>query len=95
MPKDYSPFTPGRPVPAQQFVGRATEVERLRRAAAAAVATGRVQVAFLEGERGIGKSSASFRPIPTLDGAATASTTVSIICTSAWRCAPPWADEAA
>lgn len=57
MPKDYSPFTPGRPVPAQQFVGRATEVERLRRAAAAAVATGRVQAAFLEGERGIGKSS--------------------------------------
>ena len=57
MPKDYSPFSPGRPVPAAQFVGRAPEIERLRRAAAVTVASGRVQVAFLEGERGIGKSS--------------------------------------
>lgn len=57
MSKDYSPFTPGRPVPAEQFVGRASEIDRLRRAAATAVDSGRVQVAFLEGERGIGKSS--------------------------------------
>jgi len=60
MPKDYSPFTPGLPVPVEFFVGRVNEVERLREKVAAA-STGRLQVAFLTGERGIGKSSlASF-----------------------------------
>lgn len=60
MPKDYSPFTPGLPVPVEFFVGRLQEVNRLREKAASAVA-GRLQVAFLSGERGIGKSSlASF-----------------------------------
>ena len=56
MPKDYSPFSPGQPVPAEFFVGRLPEIERLQGSAAAA-ASGRLQVAFLDGERGIGKSS--------------------------------------
>lgn len=60
MPKDYSPFTPGQPVPEEFFVGRLAEVEKLLHKAAAA-ASGRLQVTFLSGERGIGKSSlASF-----------------------------------
>lgn len=61
MPKDTtSPFTPGLPVPVEFFVGRRSEVEKLRLKVATAV-TGRLQVIFLSGERGIGKSSlASF-----------------------------------
>jgi AAA+ ATPase superfamily predicted ATPase len=51
-----SPFTPGVPVPAEFFVGRMAEVERLR-AKVATATQGRLQVAFLTGERGIGKSS--------------------------------------
>jgi hypothetical protein len=59
-PKDYSPFTPGVPVPAEFFVGRQTEIEYLKDRAGQA-STGRLQVAFLSGERGIGKTSlASF-----------------------------------
>ena len=56
MPKDYSPFSPGQPVPAEFFVGRKPEIKRLQGSAEAA-AGGRLQVAFLDGERGIGKSS--------------------------------------
>ncbi len=60
MPKDYSPFTPGQPVSVEFFVGRLSEVKQLTAKVAAATA-GRLQVAFLSGERGIGKSSlASF-----------------------------------
>lgn len=60
MPKDYSPFTLGQPVPVEFFVGRLDEIKRLKDKVAAATA-GRLQVAFLSGERGIGKSSlASF-----------------------------------
>ena len=60
MPKEYSPFTPGQPVPIEFFVGRVEEVQRLKTAVGEA-ATGRLRVAFLSGERGIGKSSlASF-----------------------------------
>jgi len=60
MPKDYSPFTPGQPVPVEFFVGRLSEIEHLKHKSAIAVA-GKLQVAFLAGERGIGKSSlASF-----------------------------------
>jgi len=60
VPKDYSPFTPGLPVPFEFFVGRRAEVNRLHDKVAAAL-SGRLQVAFLTGERGIGKSSlASF-----------------------------------
>lgn len=56
MPKDYSPFTPGQPVPIEFFVGRREEVQKLEYKAKAAT-SGKLQVAFLEGERGIGKSS--------------------------------------
>jgi len=60
MPKEYSPFTPGQPVPLEFFVGRQREVSVLTESAAVA-ARGRLQVGFLCGERGIGKSSlASF-----------------------------------
>lgn len=60
MPKDYSPFTPGIPVPVEFFVGRLDEVNQVKEKVASATA-GRLQVAFLSGERGIGKSSlASF-----------------------------------
>jgi hypothetical protein len=58
--REYSPFTPGQPVPLEFFVGRVAEVDRLR-SAVSATANGRLRVAFLTGERGIGKSSlASF-----------------------------------
>jgi len=60
MTKDYSPFTPGLPVPVEFFVGRQAEISRLREKVAGST-TGRLQVGFLSGERGIGKSSvASF-----------------------------------
>ena len=61
MPRDAtSPFTPGLPVSAEFFVGRREEIDKLRRKAASS-AEGRLQVVFLVGERGIGKSSlASF-----------------------------------
>jgi hypothetical protein len=56
MPKEYSPFTPGLPVPIEFFVGRKLEIDRLRTEVAEAAA-GRLRLAFLAGERGIGKSS--------------------------------------
>lgn len=60
MTKDYSPFTPGQPASNELFVGRKSEVERLVKMVGASV-TGRLQMAYLSGERGIGKSSiASF-----------------------------------
>jgi hypothetical protein len=61
VPKETSsPFTPGIPVPVEFFVGRMTEIERLR-AKLTNATSGRIDVAFLLGERGIGKSSlASF-----------------------------------
>ena len=61
MTKDISsPFTPGVPVPVEFFVGRQAEVEHLRGKVARAK-QGQLQVAFVAGERGIGKSSlASF-----------------------------------
>lgn len=60
MAKEYSPFTPGFPVQVEFFVGRLAEVTRLKEKVTS-IATGRLQVAFLCGERGIGKSSlASF-----------------------------------
>lgn len=57
MPNDTtSPFTPGVPVPVEFFFGRYDEVQKLRGKTAKA-ATGALQVAFMVGERGIGKSS--------------------------------------
>jgi hypothetical protein len=61
MPKDVtSPFTPGLPVPVEFFVGRVEEIRHLQQKAGRARG-GHLQVAFMVGERGIGKSSlASF-----------------------------------
>ena len=57
MPKDItSPFTPGVPVPVDVCVGRLGEVERLEQQVLRANA-GHLQVAYVSGERGIGKSS--------------------------------------
>ncbi|RMG55336.1 MAG: ATP-binding protein [Acidobacteria bacterium] len=57
MPKETSsPFTPGLPVPVEFFVGRIKEITRLRNKVKSAQ-DGRLQVEFLVGERGIGKSS--------------------------------------
>lgn len=53
---ETSPFTPGQPVPADLFVGREDQVGALRERARGARA-GRLQVCFLTGERGIGKTS--------------------------------------
>ncbi len=61
MPRDVSsPFTPGLPVPVEFFVGRLNEIEHLRKKVVSAQ-SGHLEVVFLIGERGIGKSSlASF-----------------------------------
>jgi len=60
MPQEYSPFTPGQPVPVEFFVGRSSEVQEIARMVELA-STGRFSIGFLTGERGIGKSSlASF-----------------------------------
>lgn len=56
FPLDYSPFSPGKPVPVEQFVGRNEEVKRLIQHVQAS-SKGQLQVAFLAGDRGIGKSS--------------------------------------
>lgn len=53
---ETSPFTPGQPVSADLFVGRLEQIEDLLRKARTA-ASGRLSVAFLSGERGIGKTS--------------------------------------
>jgi AAA+ ATPase superfamily predicted ATPase len=56
MPKDRSPFTPGRPVPVEFFIGRLQEIERVLRSVRQ-VAAGKQENIFLTGERGMGKSS--------------------------------------
>jgi hypothetical protein len=56
MPREYSPFTPGIPVPIDFFVGRANEVKALIEKATSAC-SGRIERTFVYGERGIGKSS--------------------------------------
>ena len=58
--KERSPFTPGNPVPYELFVGRADKIEELIRYVRQ-IQFGRQENIFLEGDRGIGKSSlASF-----------------------------------
>ncbi len=57
MPKEYSPFTPGRPVPIEFFVGRVEELNRIVRATEKACTLNTVEPLFVYGERGIGKSS--------------------------------------
>ncbi|MCF7936350.1 MAG: ATP-binding protein [Synergistales bacterium] len=55
--KEYSPFTPGIPVPPEHFVGRQEETRRIARTAQRALAAGSVERIFVEGPRGMGKSS--------------------------------------
>ncbi len=58
--KEYSPFTPGNPVPKEFFVGREKQINEILRYAKQST-TGKIENVFLSGERGIGKSSlASF-----------------------------------
>lgn len=58
--KEYSPFTPGNPVPLELFVGREKQIKEILKYANQAI-YGKMENAFLSGERGIGKSSlASF-----------------------------------
>lgn len=54
--KGLSPFYPGQPVPAELFVGRQNEIDKIARAAGQ-VELGKPQSLFLTGEYGIGKSS--------------------------------------
>lgn len=56
MRPESSPFTPGQPVPIEFFVGRVNEIERLRSLVRASI-SGKFRIAFVSGERGIGKSS--------------------------------------
>ncbi len=57
MPKDItSPFLPGIPVPIESFIGRTQEIDRIKSKVKDSL-SGRIQVEFLVGERGIGKTS--------------------------------------
>jgi hypothetical protein len=55
--KGKSPFYPGQPVPAELFVGRAGQIERILSRGAGQVASGKPVSMFVQGEYGIGKSS--------------------------------------
>lgn len=57
MSKESSPFSPGKLVPVEYFVGRVIEIERIERALNQAASKQENQNIFLTGERGIGKSS--------------------------------------
>jgi AAA+ ATPase superfamily predicted ATPase len=57
MVKEYSPFTPGVPVPLEFFVGRAEEITQFVEGIKRSIALGRAERFFIIGERGIGKSS--------------------------------------
>ncbi len=57
MVKDYSPFTPGQPVPLDFFVGRRPQLEQALTLISTAQRSKRLQCVFVAGERGIGKSS--------------------------------------
>lgn len=51
-----SPFSPGKPVQAEYFVARISEIQRLERAVRQTI-SGRNENVFITGQRGIGKSS--------------------------------------
>ena len=56
MTPESSPFFPGQTVPVEFFVGRTSEIERLRSMVRGA-SNGRFWIGFVTGERGVGKSS--------------------------------------
>jgi AAA+ ATPase superfamily predicted ATPase len=55
--KEYSPFTPGVPVPLEFFVGRAAELQEIIAHAGKCVSQSSLERVFVSGDRGIGKSS--------------------------------------
>jgi len=55
--KEYSPFTPGVPVPIEFFTGRIPELTTILETAGKSVASKSLERIFVMGERGIGKSS--------------------------------------
>lgn len=55
--KGKSPFHPGQPIPAELFVGRKLQIDRILQRGAAQVAAGKPVAMFVQGEYGIGKSS--------------------------------------
>ena len=55
--KEYSPFTPGVPVPLEFFVGRAAEVRDIVDHVGKSVSQRALERVFVSGDRGIGKSS--------------------------------------
>jgi len=54
--KDYSPFAPGQPIAPEFFVGRAQQVQILINRVQRSLSN-RIEVVFVSGERGIGKTS--------------------------------------
>lgn len=54
--KEYSPFTPGNPVPKELFVGREKQIKEIVKFANQS-SHGKLENIFLSGDRGIGKSS--------------------------------------
>jgi len=57
MAREYSPFTPGIPVPVEFFVGRVQEITSLVSSVQKSVVKTTLERIFVSGERGIGKSS--------------------------------------
>ncbi|NUN97667.1 MAG: AAA family ATPase [Candidatus Omnitrophica bacterium] len=57
MSKEYSPFSPGVPVPIEFFIGRTEEIKRVIGAARKSVSRSSIERCFVTGDRGIGKSS--------------------------------------
>jgi len=57
MAKEYSPFTPGVPVPIEFFVGRENEITEVVAHVAKSASLKTLERIFITGERGIGKSS--------------------------------------
>ncbi len=57
MIKEYSPFTPGIPVPLEFFIGRNEEIQRIISSIKKSIEINTVERLFVMGERGIGKSS--------------------------------------
>lgn len=55
--KEYSPFTPGVPVPLEFFVGRASELQEIIQHAGKSASGSSLERVFVSGDRGIGKSS--------------------------------------
>lgn len=55
--KNMSPFSPGKPVPVELFVGRQEQIRRIMDRGVGQVTGGKPMAMFIEGDYGIGKSS--------------------------------------